>query len=103
MGRQAHIAGSGLFGYFFFEPNCAPQCTDMAFDLVGWETTPMASTTDENETVGSDDAKERFRKALDAKNAKSNRGQSGDTQDAKAQKGSSSREGGQREFRRKSG
>ena len=103
MGRQAHIAGSGLFGYFFFEPNGAPQCTDMAFDLVGWETTPMASTTDENETVGSDDAKERFRKALDAKNAKSNRGQSGDTQDAKAQKGSSSREGGQREFRRKSG
>ncbi len=102
MGRQAHIAGS-LFFPGLPGPQFAPQCTDMAFDLLGWETIPMASTTDENETVGSDDAKERFRKALDAKNAKSNRGQSGDTQDAQSKKGSSSREGGQREFRRKSG
>jgi len=103
VGRQPTSAGSGLFGCFLFEPHDTPQRTDLAFDFVGWETTSMASTTDENETTGSDDAKERFRKALEAKNAKGNRGQSGDTQDAKAQKGSSSRAGGQREFRRKSG
>lgn len=66
----------------------------------------MATSPESNEPVATPDAdaaKERFRQALEAKNAKGKKSSGGGAQDAKGTTGSSARVGGQREFRRKSG
>ncbi|MFY9330217.1 MAG: DUF5302 domain-containing protein [Candidatus Nanopelagicales bacterium] len=65
----------------------------------------MATTPEDTESAPTeaDEAKERYRQALEAKKAKGNQAGNNAGQDVKGAKGSSSRVGGQREFRRKSG
>ena len=60
-------------------------------------------STDEVPQPDPDDAREKFRQALEAKKAKGGHRGAGAAGDAGSAKGSSQRSGGKREFRRKSG
>jgi hypothetical protein len=55
------------------------------------------------EATPDDDAKERFRKALEDKKSRGGYGAQGSSADKSAAPGSSKKAGGKREFRRKSG
>ena len=63
----------------------------------------MSEETDTSSQAGSDDPKERYRQALERKKAQGGHQGHGQSSSSGSAKGSSSKAGGKREFRRKSG
>ena len=73
--------------------------------LRSWTNPPLKSPTPPPaaDTTPAEDAKERYRQALEQKNERGGHGASGASGGSTSAKGTSAKAGGKREFRRKSG